>query len=87
MHYIHSREYLNQGDSVRLDCDTQCNFMITDDSNFALFKRGEAFTYYGGHFEVLPATVVAPHPGNWNITIDLAGGFAEIKYSLSVLKA
>jgi hypothetical protein len=86
MNFIHSREYLNEGDVVVLDCDTQCNFMITTDSNFSSYKRRDAFTYYGGHFERFPAQIVVPHSDNWNVTIDLAGGRANIRYNLSYLK-
>ena len=87
MEFIHSREYLNQGDIVELDCDTQCNFMLTDDSNFSSFKRGESFRYYGGFSERFPARLGVPHSGYWNITIDLGPGQGHIRYGLRVIKA
>lgn len=87
MKFIHSREYLNRGDVVKLDCDTQCNFMITDDSNYSSFQRGGRATYYGGHYQYFPAEIVVPQSGYWNITIDLGGGSAHIRYNLSVIKA
>ncbi|MBU1370401.1 MAG: DUF1883 domain-containing protein [Bacteroidetes bacterium] len=87
MNFIHSREYLNQGDVVHLDCDTQCNFMITDDLNFSSYKRGGKFSYYGGHFDRFPAKITVPRSGYWNVTIDLGGGSASIRYNLSYIKA
>lgn len=84
MNFLHQREFLNQGDAVVLDCDTQCNFMLTDDSNFSSYKRGDRFRYYGGHYKRFPARIVAPYSGYWNITIDLGGGQAEIRYNLTV---
>lgn len=87
MHFIHSKEYLNAGDVVVLDCDTQCNFMLTDDSNFSSYKRGGQFRYYGGHFKLFPARIAVPHAGNWNVTIDLGGGRANIRYNLQVIKS
>jgi hypothetical protein len=87
MNFIHSREYLNAGDTVRLDCDTQCNFMLTTDSNFSSYRRGGRAQYYGGHFASFPAFITAPHSDNWNITIDLGGGRASIRYDLSVVRA
>jgi hypothetical protein len=87
MDFIHSREHLDEGDIVQLDCDTQCNFMLTDDSNFARYKRHGNFDYYGGKFEYFPARIVVPHTGYWNITIDLGGGRANIRYNLSFLRA
>ncbi len=86
MSFIHSQEHLNGGDRVRLDCDTQCNFMLTTDSNFSSYQAGERFQYFGGHFKRFPAFITAPHSDNWNITIDLAGGQANIRYNLSVLR-
>jgi hypothetical protein len=86
MDFIHSREHLNTGDVVRLDCDTQCNFMITDDSNFSAFQRGDSFRYYGGHFKRFPATITAPRSDYWNITIDLGGGSASVRYNLSLAR-
>ncbi|MUT41132.1 DUF1883 domain-containing protein, partial [Acinetobacter baumannii] len=32
--YLHDQKFLNRGDIVHLDCDTQCNFMIMDNTNF-----------------------------------------------------
>lgn len=87
MQFIHSREFLNNGDVVKLDCDTQCNFTIMTDSNFAAFRRKARFSYYGGHFSSFPATIVVPSSGFWNIVIDLGGGAASIKYNLSVIRA
>lgn len=86
MQFIHAREYLSDGDVVILECDTQCNFRIMDDSNFHSFKNRGSCTYYGGFFTHFPARIVAPHSGSWNVVIDLAGGRANIQYNLSYLK-
>lgn len=85
--FLHQREYLNADDIVELDCDTQCNFMLTDDSGFASYKRGDGFTYYGGHFTHFPARIAAPHSGYWNVIIDLGGGEANIRYSVRFIKS
>jgi hypothetical protein len=84
--FIHSREYLKAGDTVRLDCDTQCNFRITTDSEFSSFRRGGACRYYGGFYKSFPAAITAPHSGYWNVIIDLGGGRANIRYDLTVIK-
>lgn len=85
--FIHARKYLNTGDTVQLDCDTQCNFMLLDDANFNNYKNRKKFTYYGGHFTHFPAHITAPHTTTWNVVIDLGGGRANIKYNLSVIRA
>jgi hypothetical protein len=84
MEFIHAREYLASNQHVRVDCDTECNVMLTDDNNFSRFKRGESYTYYGGFFKKFPAILKPPHAGSWNITLDLGGATASIRYSITV---
>jgi hypothetical protein len=85
MQFIHAREYLMQGQSIRVDCDTQCNVMLTDDSNFNNYRSGHGFRYYGGFYDRFPAVIAPPHPGHWNVTIDVGGGSANIRYSITVV--
>jgi hypothetical protein len=63
MQFIHAREYVNDGDAVRVDCDTQCNVMLTTDSEFARFKSGDGCTYHGGFYRHFPAIIRPKHPG------------------------
>jgi hypothetical protein len=86
MQFVHSQEYLNQGDVVELMSDRSCNFLMTDDQNFALYKNGEVFGYYGGHFTSFPAQIKAPSSGKWNITIDSPDGKTDFTYSLRMIK-
>ncbi|WOH64052.1 DUF1883 domain-containing protein [Bradyrhizobium sp. BWA-3-5] len=85
--FIHTRELLHAGDVVVVQCSHQCNVRLTDDSNFQAFRSGRQHRAYGGFFRALPARVAVPHDGYWNVTIDLAGGQANIRYSISYLKA
>ena len=87
MDFIHSREFLNAGDTVILDCDTQCNFMVMSDSDFSSYRRGASHHYYGGFRTHFPTSIPVPHAGHWNIVIDLGGGRANIRYGLRVLAA
>ncbi len=86
MKFLHSREYLEQGDVVQVQCSHQCNVRLTTDSNFATFKRGGKYQYYGGFYKMLPAQIPAPSTGYWNITIDLGGGSANITHSISIIR-
>lgn len=85
--YLHDQKFLNQGDVVQLDCDTQCNFMIMDNTNFQNYRNRRQFKYYGGHYTHFPAHIAVPHTGTWNVIIDLGGGRANIRYNLSYLTA
>jgi len=86
MNFIHSREHLSRGDVVVVDCSHQSNVLLTDDANFRGYKAGRGYEYHGGHFKQFPAEIVVPSTGYWNVTIDLGGGQANIKYSINVLK-
>ena len=84
--FIHSREYLSEGDVVIVECSHQCNMRVMDDSNFGSFRSGRSHRYYGGFYPRLPARIPVPHSGNWNVTIDLGGGSANIRYNVSYLR-
>jgi hypothetical protein len=86
MNFLHAREYLSAGDIAVVGCDTQCNVMLMDDSNFANYKNGRQFKYHGGHFKMFPARIAAPSTGNWNVVLDLGGGSASIRHSISFIK-
>lgn len=86
MQFIHSREYLAKYDVVSVDCDTQCNVRLTDDNNFDHFKRAQSHEYYGGFVRCFPCRIRPPHAGYWNITIDLAGGSATIRYGIHIIR-
>lgn len=83
MDFIHAREYLEDGQAIRVDCDTQCNVMLTDDANFSSYKSGQRFTYFGGNFKAFPAIIRPPRSGHWNVVVDLGGGSANIRYNIS----
>lgn len=85
--HLHQRLSLNGGDTVRVQCDTQCNIMLMSDSDYSAYKRGSSFHYAGGHFKRFPALLPAPHAGTWNLVMDLGGGSASIRYSVQVIPA
>ena len=86
MSFLHSREHLNKGDIAVVDCSHQCNIMLMNDSNFRKYKSGQQFTHHGGHFKKLPARIAVPETGYWNIILDLGGGRATIKHSISFVR-
>lgn len=87
MSHIHSREHMNDGDLVRVQCSHQINVLLMDDSNYQAFKRGWRFTYYGGFYERFPANITVPHSGYWNVVLALPPGHrANIRYSINVIR-
>lgn len=85
MQFIHSRRYLQEGQVVQLDCDTQCNFMLLTDADFAAYQLVRQFRYHGGTFKHFPAHITVPESGDWNIIIDLAGAQREIHYNIVIV--
>ena len=86
MSHIHAREYLDDGDTVVVNCDHQCNVLVMDDSNYHSYRRGQRYKYYGGFYRMLPARISVPHSDHWNTVIDLGGGRATIQYNIGYLK-
>lgn len=56
------------------------------DSDFRSYRNREAHHYYGGRFKRFPARIEVPSTGYWNVTIDLGGGVANIRYSIKFLR-
>jgi hypothetical protein len=85
--FIHSRDHLDDGDVVVVQCDHQCNVLVMDDTNFSSYRQRRPYRHHGGFYRNLPAEISVPHSGNWNVVIDLGGGRANIRYNISYLKS
>lgn len=85
MRFIHQRRHLSKGAIVQLDCDTQCNFMLLTDGDYAAYQKVRRFNYCGGTFKQFPARINVPESGDWNIVIDLAGARGEIQYNITIV--
>ncbi len=85
MQHIHARHSLKEGQIVKLVCDTQCNFMLMDDTNYSNYKNGRGYKYFGGFYTHFPARIAVSRTGSWNVVIDLGGGSANIKYDLTII--
>jgi hypothetical protein len=84
--FIHAREYLHAGDVVIVQCSHQCNVRLMDDPNFNSYRNGAHHNCYGGFYRRLPARIAVPNDDYWNVTIDLGGGRANIRYNIEYLK-
>ena len=86
MNFLHTRENLNSGDVVVVDCSHQCNIMLLTDHNFNHYKKGNKFQYHGGAYKMFPVRISVPSNDNWNIVLDLGGGNATVEHSISFIK-
>lgn len=88
MEYIYSGlGFLNGGDIVQVDLDTQANVLLLDNSNYYKYQSGRDFSYYGGLATRTPVNLQVPYSGRWNLVIDLAnvGGAGSVRYSIKVI--
>jgi hypothetical protein len=58
-----------------------------DDGNFSRYRSGGRFSFLGGHYQRFPVRIQVPSAGYWNVTLDLGGRSANIRYNISFLKA
>lgn len=86
MDFLHSREYLNGGDIVAVDCSHQCNIGVLNDSAFRLYKQGSSFIGHYLSYKKFPVKIKIVSTGYWNIVLDLGGGIANIQHSISFIK-
>lgn len=83
--HLHKRLFLKHGDVVEVDCDTQANVLLMDDSDYSSYTSGRSYRYYGGFFTHFPARLAPPTSGYWNVVLDLGGGSAKIRHSMRVI--
>ncbi|RLC51137.1 MAG: DUF1883 domain-containing protein [Candidatus Cloacimonadota bacterium] len=87
MSFLHSREYINEGDVVEVMCSHQCNILLLTDTNFQNYKNNRRYSYSnGGFYKMFPARMQVPNTGYWNIVLFLAGGSARIKHTIKIIK-
>ncbi|CBJ83083.1 hypothetical protein XBJ2_2000001 [Xenorhabdus bovienii str. Jollieti] len=88
MSYIHSREYLKDGNVVSVQCSHQINVLVMDDNQYSNYRNGRQYRYYGGFYKQFPANIIPPHSGYWNVVLAMPPGYsANIKHTISVLNA
>ena len=83
--HLNKRLFLNNGDVVEIDSDTQANVRLMDDVDYSNYKAGREHHYYGGYFTHFPARLNPPHSGYWNVVLDLGVDQATVHHSIRVL--
>ena len=85
MNFLHYDVAASEGDVVRVTLDKQANVRLMDDSNFAFYKKGDLYHFYGGLATKSPIDISVPHGGNWNLVVDLGGYAGTVRASIQVL--
>ncbi|HDK6151912.1 TPA: DUF1883 domain-containing protein [Klebsiella variicola] len=87
MSYTHSRDYMEGGSIVSVQCSHQINVLVMDDAAYNRYKRGESCKVYGGFYKQFPANIAVPHSGHWNVVLALpVGHHATYRYSINVIR-
>jgi len=79
MEFLHTEFHGGRDHMVLLTLDKQANVMLLDDRNFAAYRQGQVFSYYGGWMTKSPVRLVPPHQGHWNVVVDLGGNSGTIR--------
>ena len=86
MNYLHYDLQLGDRDVAVVTLDKQANVQLVEDSDYANYRRGERFRYYGGLAKKSPVRLRPPHAGRWHLVIDLGGYAGTVHASVNVEK-
>jgi hypothetical protein len=65
------------------------NVVLLNPANFARYRAGQAFAYFGGYFTEPQAEITVPEDGHWFVVVDHGGyrGHARARVSVRVAGA
>jgi hypothetical protein len=85
MNFLHTDFHGGPADVAIVSLDGQANVLLVDDSNFAAYKRGASFQYFGGWATRSPVRLTPPHENHWNVIVDLGGANGHVKAGVQVV--
>lgn len=86
MNFLHSDFNGGPQDMALVQLSSQANVMLLDDANFANYRRGRSFNYFGGWATTSPIRLQPPRQANWHVVVDLGGYGGQVRASVQVLK-
>ena len=85
-HTTYGPEYLGYQDKIRVDIDKAMNVMVMDYFNYQNYLSGQAFRYYGGHYDRTPVFITPPNGGSYYVVIDNGGDSYRVQVGVHVIK-
>lgn len=85
MKFLHSDFNIGPGDIVQVSLDKQANVLMLDEANFANYRRGGRYSYFGGLAKQSPFRLSPPHHGRWHVVVDLGGYAGTVHASIALL--
>jgi hypothetical protein len=62
------------------------NAILLDSTNYEHYRRGEPYQYHGGFAEESPFEIAPPHPGPWQLVVDLGGYSGHVRAGYQILQ-
>jgi len=84
--FLHYAVELGAGDVVEISLDKRANVILLDHVNFSRYKKGEHFTYHGGHATRTRYHIPAPQAGSWHVVVDLGSQARSIQAGIHVIR-
>ena len=84
MRYLHQEFQGGPNAVVQVDISQQANVMLVDSINYAHYRSGRRFTYYGGWAEASPVRLSPPHHGHWHVVVDMGGRAGTLRANIQV---
>lgn len=78
-HHLHWELDTGPDDVVEVVLSGPANAMLLDSTNYERYRRWDPFEYHGGFAEDSPFEITPPHPGRWDLVVDLGGYTAHVR--------
>lgn len=85
MQFLHQEFTGGPSAVVEVEINQQANVMLLDTANFAAYRAGRQFRYYGGWQTRSPARLTPPHHGRWHVVVDMGGRGGQLRASIRIL--
>lgn len=84
MKYLHWDFRAGADQVVEVEIDRAANVLLLDDTNFAAFRRGGRYSYFGGYYRQTPVRLVPPRNTNWHLVVHLGGYAGAVRASVAL---
>ena len=86
MNFLHTDFWGGSESTVIVSTDSQCNVLLVSDVDFAAYRGGRSFQYYGGWATHSPIRLVPPRHGHWHVIVDLGGRSGSVRAGVRIAR-
>ncbi len=84
MRFLHQEFEGGPAATVEVEISQQANVMLVDAVNFAAYRAGRQFRYFGGWQTKSPARLAPPHSGRWHVVVDMGGRGGTLRADIRI---